>query len=281
MSEQFQNDGDLMKRLCQIAIIVVGSSLLTMAQSSTAKELIELENRFNEALVRADIGVIEEIEANDLIFTDATGAVTSKAEEIQSIKSGEVKFASIKMTDTHVQGYGNVGVVTGSLAEKAQYKNSDISGMYRFTDVWAKRNGKWEHVAGQETLVSTPAEVPASAASDVADVKTALTILINLQLQYDAAGVDKLLDPQFVYVSNDGSVMSRAEFIDLTDREKNPLDTLEVRDVQVQTSGETAAVTGTIHEKGLLDGKPYEFRGRTLITYARRNGHWLCLAIHD
>jgi ketosteroid isomerase-like protein len=281
MSEQFQNDGDLMKRLCQIAIIVVGSSLLTMAQSSTAKELIELENRFNEALVRADIGVIEEIEADDLIFIDATGAVTSKAEEIHSIKSGEVKFASIKMTDTHVQDYGDVGVVTGSLAEKAQYKNSDISGMYRFTDVWAKRNGKWGHVAGQETLVSTPAEVPASAASDVADVKTALTILINLQLQYDAAGVDKLLDPQFVYVSNDGSVMSRAEFIDLTDREKNPLDTLEVRDVQVQTSGETAAVTGTIHERGLLDGKPYEFRGRTLITYARRNGHWLCLAIHD
>ena len=133
MSEQFQNDGHLMKRLCQIAIIVVGSSLLTMAQSNTAKELIELENRFNEALVRADIGVIEEIEANDLIFTDATGAVTNKAEEIQSMKSGEVKFASIKMTDTHVQDYGNIGVVTGSLAEKAQYKNADISGTYRFT----------------------------------------------------------------------------------------------------------------------------------------------------
>ena len=143
-----------MKRLCQIAIIVVGSSLLTMAQSSTAKELIELENRFSEALVRADIGVIEEIEANDLIFTDAAGLVTSKADEIQSLKSGEVKFTSIKMTDTRVQDYGNVAVVTGSLSEKAQYKNTDISGTYRFTDVWARRNGKWEHVAGQETLVA-------------------------------------------------------------------------------------------------------------------------------
>jgi len=153
MSEQFQNDGDLMKRLCQIAIIVVGSSLLTMAQSSTAKELIELENRFNEALVRADIGVIEEIEANDLIFTDAAGLVTSKADEIPSLKSGDVKFESIKMTDTRVQDYGNVGVVTGSVLEKAQFKNTDISGTYRFTDVWTKRNGKWEHVAGQETLV--------------------------------------------------------------------------------------------------------------------------------
>jgi len=57
------------------------------------------------------------------------------------------------MMDTRVQDYGNVGVVTGCLLEKAQYKNTDISGTYRFTDVWAKRKGKWEHVAGQETLV--------------------------------------------------------------------------------------------------------------------------------
>jgi ketosteroid isomerase-like protein len=154
MSEQFQNDGDLMKRLCQIAIIVFGYSLLAVAQSSTAKQLIELENRFNEALVRADIGVIENIEANDLIFTDAAGLVRSKADEIQSLKSGDIKFEFIKMTDTRVQDYGNVGVVTGSVLEKAQYKNVDISGTYRFTDVWTKRNGKWEHVTGQETLVA-------------------------------------------------------------------------------------------------------------------------------
>jgi ketosteroid isomerase-like protein len=112
-----------------------------MAQSSTPKELIGLENRFNEALVRGDVAVIEEIEANDLIFTDAAGLVTSKADEIQSLKSGDVKFDSVKMTDTRVQDLGNVSVVTGSLMEKAQYKNTDISGTYRFTDVWAKRKG--------------------------------------------------------------------------------------------------------------------------------------------
>ena len=251
------------------------------AQSKTVKELIELENRFNEALVRGDIAVIEEIEANDLIFTDAAGVVTSKADEIKSLKSGEVKFESIKMTDTRVQDLGTLGIVTGTLMEKAAYKNIDISGTYRFTDVWAKRNGRWEHVAGQETLVSTPAEAPASAVSDVVDVKTALATLINLQLQYDASAVDKLLDPEFVYVSNDGSVVSRAEFINLTDREKNPLDVLEITDVQVRVSGDAAVATGTIHEKGLLYSKPYEFHGRTLITYARRNGRWLCLPIHD
>ena len=270
-----------MKRISHLAMAVFACSLIAVAQSSTTRDLIELEDRFNEALVRADVATIERIEASDLVFTDAAGTVTTKSDEIQSIKSGDLKFASIKMTDTRVQDFGTLAVVTGSLVEKVQYKNTDISGTYRFTDVWAKRNGKWQHVAGQETLVSTPAEASASGDSDVADVKATLATLIKLQLQYDAKAVDKLLDPEFVYVSKDGSVVSRTEFINLTHREKNPLDTLEVTDVQVRASGDTAVATGIIHEKGLLYGKPYEFSSRTLIAYAKRNGRWLCLAIHD
>ncbi len=142
-----------MKRLHLIVFALLACSSTTAAQSSTAKELIQLENRFNDALVQADIAVIEEIETDGLIFTDATGTVTSKADEIRSLKSGEVKFASIEMTDTRVQDFGNTAVVTGKLVEKAQYKDTDISGNYRFTDVWEKRDGKWQHVAGQETLV--------------------------------------------------------------------------------------------------------------------------------
>jgi ketosteroid isomerase-like protein len=150
-----------MKRLCLIAAVLFGCRYVATTQSSTTGDLIQLEHRFNDALVRADLKTIEEIEADDLIFTDATGAVTSKADEMESLNSGDVKFESIQMTDTRIQDFGDIAVVTGRLVEKAQHKNADISGTYRFTDVWAKRKGKWEHVAGQETLVTTPAEVTA------------------------------------------------------------------------------------------------------------------------
>ncbi|HEX4921816.1 MAG TPA: nuclear transport factor 2 family protein, partial [Candidatus Bathyarchaeia archaeon] len=140
-----------------VALVLFGYCSLAASQSSAEKELIALENRFNEALVRADLKTIEDIEADDLIFTDSLGTVTTKGDELQSMRSGDVKFESIKMDSTRVQDFGNLAVVTGRLVEKAKYKNADISGTYRFTDVWAKRKGKWEHVAGQETLVSRPA----------------------------------------------------------------------------------------------------------------------------
>ena len=49
-----------------------------------------------------------------------------------------------------------------------------------------------------------------------------------------------------------------------TKRQVNlPLDLLEVTDLQVRTSGDTAVATGIIHEKGLLYGKPYTFGVRS------------------
>jgi ketosteroid isomerase-like protein len=108
-----------------------------------------------------------------------------------------------------------------------------------------------------------------------------MTEFTDAEVRYDAKAVDKLLEENFIYVGNGGSLTSRADFVRLTDREKNPLDALEVTDVDVHTTGDTAVATGLIHEKGLLNGQPYEFRGRTLTIFAKRNGRWRCLAIHD
>jgi hypothetical protein len=46
---------------------------------------------------------------------------------------------------------GDVAVVTGKLVERGHFKSADLTGTYRFTDVWAKRNGRWQLVRGQET----------------------------------------------------------------------------------------------------------------------------------
>jgi ketosteroid isomerase-like protein len=119
------------------------------------------------------------------------------------------------------------------------------------------------------------------AGNEAETVKQVLATFIDLQLKYDGKAVGRMLDEAFLYVSPDGSMMNRAEFIKLTDRESNPLDILEVTDVRVRVSGNIAVATGLIHEKGLLYGKPYEFRGRTLITFVKRDNQWLQIACHD
>ena len=120
----------------------------------TSSDVAALERKMNDALTRGDWATLEALAAEDLIFTDADGAVSGKSEQVSAVKSGDLKLRSIEMSDPYVKAFENVAVATGRLVEKGHYKGTPVNGAYRFTDVWAKRNGKWEWVVGQETQES-------------------------------------------------------------------------------------------------------------------------------
>jgi len=146
-----------LKHFITIALVLLGALLPLNAQSrNTAAELSAREAHFSQVLLRGDWQALEQIEADDLIFTNADGSVTHKSDDVANLRSGDLEFESIVMSDLAVQALGDVGVVTGKLVEKVRYQTTDLSGTYRFTDVWVMRAGRWQLVAGQETLVRSP-----------------------------------------------------------------------------------------------------------------------------
>jgi len=135
-----------------LAFAVMCLSLPAAAQQpDTSKELISTEQAFNAALTHGDWSAVEAFLGEDLVFTDSDGVLSGKSDQVAEIKSGYLKLESIEVSNVRVQDLGNVAVVTGRLLEKGRYKGSDASGVYRFTDVWTRRNGKWKLIAGQET----------------------------------------------------------------------------------------------------------------------------------
>ena len=56
----------------------------------------------------------------------------------------------------NVRVYGDAAVVTYSTMDKGTFKGQDISGRYRWTDVFARRGGTWQIVAGQGTRIQPP-----------------------------------------------------------------------------------------------------------------------------
>jgi hypothetical protein len=67
-----------------------------------------------------------------------------------SIRQPVVDIA-MELSDLQVHVYTNSASAAGSKALKGTYKGQHISGKYRFTDTWVKRNGKWQLVASQAT----------------------------------------------------------------------------------------------------------------------------------
>jgi ketosteroid isomerase-like protein len=120
---------------------------------SVEDQIKKLEQDWAQATVKEGAAAVDQYEAEDIVSTDPSGRVTDKAQDKKDLSSGDLKFQSIQASDLKVSVYGNTAVATGTSTLKGTYKGQDISGMYRFTDTWVKRDGKWQAVASQATRI--------------------------------------------------------------------------------------------------------------------------------
>ena len=126
------------------------------APASTERELTKLENDWSQAAVKRDGAALQRFYADEYIFTDENGVVSGKTKEIADISTGMFRLTSYKFEDMKVHVYGDVAVVTGRNTIKGTWEDikRDISGPYRFTDVFVKRNGQWQCVASQSSQIT-------------------------------------------------------------------------------------------------------------------------------
>lgn len=146
-----------MKILYSLAVMLALAVPQGQAQtrSPAAQELIKLENAWSQAAVNRDGAALRHFYAQEYIFTDADGAVTTRDEELKNITGGVFKLTDFKFENMEVRVYDNVAVVTGRNTIHGVWEDitRDVSGPYRFTDVFVKRGGRWLCVASQSSRV--------------------------------------------------------------------------------------------------------------------------------
>lgn len=143
-----------MKNLClAVAFMMVFGSLAYGQKMTTEQTLIKMEQEMADAIVKGDTSVWDKYSDANSVFTDPGGMIMSKAQSVAMFKSGDLKIESTKVADMKVQMFGNTAIVTYTSVDKGTYKGKDISGEYRWTDVFVKMGGKWKLVAGQGTPI--------------------------------------------------------------------------------------------------------------------------------
>ncbi len=144
-----------MKKLfVAIALMMVFGSLAYGQKKMTVEETImKMEQEMTDAFIKGDTSVFEKYGADNATFTDPGGMMMNKAQTMAMFKSGDLKLESSKIDGMKVQMFGDTAVVTYTTMDKGMYKGRDISGQYRWTDVFVKMGGKWKLVAGQGTPI--------------------------------------------------------------------------------------------------------------------------------
>jgi len=123
-------------------------------RTNDEEQVRQLEHEWIDAFMRGDTETLDRILADDFVFTDPEGKLLTKAQWIADITSGELIFESIHIDDLQVRMYEDAAVANGRVTVKAQSKEGGFNGQYCYTDMYVKRNGQWQAVAEQATLVS-------------------------------------------------------------------------------------------------------------------------------
>ena len=121
---------------------------------SAEQELLKLEQDWNNADLKNDWGPMDRILADDYVLTGSDGGVYNKNQCQASYKSGEGKVLALVTDDMKVRVYGDAAVVTMRAAIKEINKGKEESGVYRITNTWIKKAGRWQCVATHASKVA-------------------------------------------------------------------------------------------------------------------------------
>src|SRR5579862_6543745 len=113
--------------------------------------IIDLDRKRMSAMAAKDINTLNEIISDDLIYTHSSARLDTKKSLIGNMESGSTVYTSVVPSDVKAQDLGDTVVLTGSCKISVNAGGRPNSFGVRFTDVYAKRNGRWQMVAWQST----------------------------------------------------------------------------------------------------------------------------------
>jgi ketosteroid isomerase-like protein len=117
------------------------------------QELLNLNSRYDNALVSSNIAALDSIYAEDFIYTTPGGEVRNKEQELTFIKKGELKLNWGRSEDVRVKVYDDAAVVTGIFRATGTFKNNLINVHERYTSFWIKKDKRWIMVAEQGNFI--------------------------------------------------------------------------------------------------------------------------------
>jgi ketosteroid isomerase-like protein len=160
-----------MKRIIAVAALLAAASSFAAGQTpdkptkpaaeqaapaGVEQELTRLSEQYVAALKGGDAAALERIWADDLTFVNSAGAVQTKKQRLDDIRSGANKFDTLDPSEQTWRVYGDAAVGTSLSTIKGQYGGQEVSGRFRVTQTYVRRGGAWQIVAIQMTRAGQP-----------------------------------------------------------------------------------------------------------------------------
>jgi hypothetical protein len=119
---------------------------LSMADVSVA------HTRWWDGLLAEDAGVLDSLLADNMTFHSPYGTASTKAEFLGNLRSGRLKYDSIKDEEPLIRMHGQTAIVTGRVDIQFQWEGRPIPERLYYTAVYGWTSPDWHMLAWQSTI---------------------------------------------------------------------------------------------------------------------------------
>jgi hypothetical protein len=122
--------------------------------AGNGQAIIELDAKRMAASVAQDYDTLNQLIADELIYTHSSARMDTKTSLIGNMRSGSTAYTAMTPSEVVAQDLGDAVVLTGVCAISVMSGGKPNSFRVRFIDVYAKRAAGWQMVTWQSTKLT-------------------------------------------------------------------------------------------------------------------------------
>ncbi|HXX67385.1 MAG TPA: nuclear transport factor 2 family protein [Polyangiaceae bacterium] len=112
-----------------------------------------VEEQLWKAQLSGDVAVLDDLIADDLLFTGLAGSLETKAADLQQHRSGALKITKLDPVEFHVRAIPGGAITSVKMDAAAIIAGKLTSAILRYTRVWISEGGRWQIAGGHMSIV--------------------------------------------------------------------------------------------------------------------------------
>lgn len=122
--------------------------------SDIETQIRECEARLYTAILASDVSALETLIADDLLFVGPTGALATKAMDLDLHRTGGTQFHEFVPQSLEIRVWSeHIALATAQVFLKGSYLGSAFAGDYRYMRVWRRGDSGWQIAGGSATAM--------------------------------------------------------------------------------------------------------------------------------
>ena len=121
-----------------------------MTTTAVSNELVELSHDLGRAVAEHDVARLEVMLASEFTLQGAAGQLDREA--FLEAAAGPYEIDEFAYEEIDPEIYGNTAVLVSRYSQVARLDGRDLSHRMNVTDIWTRRDGRWQIVRRHATI---------------------------------------------------------------------------------------------------------------------------------